>query len=406
LNLTELPTDFAERAAYRLHGVRALRAVADGLVATTLAAALASRGISPRGVGVLITATLFGSAVLVTLIGLRADLVPPERAVRWVALAMAATGVAFALIDWYWLLLVVAIAGPLNPSGGDVSPFLPAEQAMLTAGTPTAQRTKVFARHNIAGNAGAMVGGLLTGAVVAIGTSQHWSRRNALSLVFWIYAAVGLASYIAYLRMQRHASSEPRPAGRLVESRKVVRELTLLFCLDAAGGGFAVNALLAVWLSHRHNFSLANIGFIFGAASLLSAVSALTAPRLVRKWGLVDTMVITHIPASLFLAAAVLAPSGGIAVAFLLVRALCSQLDVPPRQAFVMELVTPSERAAAASYTNVPRSLAAATTPALAGFMLERSNFGWPFLACAVLKIIYDILLWLRFSTRRPATHQ
>jgi MFS family permease len=140
--------------------------------------------------------------------------------------------------------------------------------------------------------------------------------------------------------------------------------------------------------------------------SLLSAVSALAAPRLVRKWGLVDTMVITHIPASLFLVGAVLAPNGAVAIAFLLVRALCSQLDVPPRQAFVMELVTPSERAAAASYTNVPRSLAAATTPALAGIMLERSNFGWPFLACAVLKIAYDILLWLRFSRRRPTMHQ
>jgi MFS family permease len=389
------------RIAQRLHGVRALRAVADGLVAATLAAALASRGISPRGVGVLITATLFGSAVLVTFIGLRADLVPPERAVRWVALAMVATGVAFALIDWYWLLLAVAIVGPLNPSGGDVSPFLPAEQTMLAAATPSADRTKIFARHNIAGNAGAMVGGLLTGAVVAIGTHNHWSRRDALSLVFWVYAAVGLASYLAYRRMQRLVPAERKSAGRLVESRAVVRELTLLFCLDAAGGGFAVNALLAVWLSRRHNFSLANIGFIFGTMSLLSAISALAAPRLVRRWGLVDTMVITHIPASVFLAGAVLAPNGIIAVAFLLVRALCSQLDVPPRQAFVMELVTPSERAAAASYTNVPRSLAAATTPALAGVMLEHSNFGWPFLACAALKITYDILLWLRFSRRR-----
>jgi MFS family permease len=337
------------RVAQRLHGVRALRAVADGLVAATLAAALASRGISPRGVGVLITATLFGSAVLVTFIGLRSDLFPPERAVRWVALAMVGTGVAFALIDWYWLLLVVAIVGPLNPSGGDVSPFLPAEQTMLASATPSTDRTKVFARHNIAGNAGAMVGGLLTGAVVAFGTHNHWSRRNALSLVFWIYAAVGAASYLAYLRMQRLAPAERKATGRLVESRKVVRELTLLFCLDAAGGGFAVHAPPVVWLSRRHQFSLANIGFIFGAMSLLSAVSALAAPRLVRKWGLVDTMVITHIPASLFLAGAVLAPNGAIAITFLLVRALCSQLDVPPRQAFVMELVTPSERAAAAS---------------------------------------------------------
>jgi MFS family permease len=406
LNLATPITDSDDRAAFRLHGVRALRAVADGLVATALAAALASRGISPRGVGVLVTATLFGSAVLVTFIGMRADLVPPERAVRWVALAMVATGVAFALIDWYWLLLVIAVVGPLNPSGGDVSPFLPAEQTLLAAATPTADRTRVFARHNIAGNAGAMVGAIATGSVVAFGTHRHWSQRDALSLVFWIYAAVGVISYLAYLRMQRLAPTERRVAGRLVESRKVVRELTLLFCLDAAGGGFAGNAFLAIWLSKRHHFSLSKIGFIFGAVSLLSAVSALAAPRLVRKWGLVDTMVITHIPASVFLAAAVFAPNGGIAVALLLLRALCSQLDVPPRQAFVMALVTPNERAAAASYTNVPRSLAAATTPALAGVLLARSSFGWPFLACAVLKITYDILLWLRFSKRRPTTHQ
>jgi MFS family permease len=393
----------ALNASNALLATRGLRAIADGLIAATFAALLTSRGFSETQLGSIITATLLGSAVLLVAISRRPDIFNPIRVLLVCAALMAVTGLTFGLASTLWLLLPVAIVGPLNPSGGDVSAFLPSEQALIADGTSAEQRTRQFARYSLAGFCGLSIGSALAGPVTAMGRSLDVDNTDGTSFAMLVYAAIGLVVGSVYLTQSRRtvAALASKP-GRLVESRSNIRKLTALFALDSAGGGMVGNALIAAWLRSRFDLPLRDIGLIFAAASATSAASALLAPRLTRRFGLVETMVLTHIPAQLLGIAAGLAPSIEVAVGFLIARSLLSQLDVPPRQAFVMSIVTPSERAAAAAFTNLPRSLAAAATPPLAGWLLTQSRTGWPLVLGSALKLIYDGLLFVLF--RRHST--
>ena len=318
---------------------------------------------------------------------------------------MAATGVAFAATGALIVLVPLAVIGPLNPTGGDVSAFLPAEQALITDGTAEADRSTVFARYSLAGFVGATLGALAAGPVAAAGRRLGFSASHGTALAPLLYAAVGVAVTVAYLRAARRGAAHrsSRPPSQLVESKKLVHQLAAVFALDSAGGGFVGTALVAAWLVRRFDFALGQIGLVLALASAASAASSLLAPRLSRRFGLVETMVFTHAPANVLCIAAGLAPNATLAVVFLIGRALLSQLDVPPRQTFVMSVVPPAERSAAAAFTNLPRSLAAASTPPIAGWLLHASRFGWPLIVGGSLKLLYDGLLFVRFrhhSTR------
>jgi MFS family permease len=389
-----------------LLGVRLVRALADGLIAASIATYLAARGLNAQTIGLFITATMIGSAVLVTLGGLFPHRLTPARVVVGTSALMVAVGVGFAQQWPLWALGALAVIGPLNPSGGDISAFLPAEQSLVADVVGREQRSAAFARFSLAAALGAALGGLAAGIPQRLMKRPGWSTLRALSIVFWIYAAVGVFVGFAYAsrtRRMMHRAERVGAATPVVKqfplsvSRKTVRDLAALFSLDAAGGGFVVTSLLALWLAKRFNFDLTQVGGTLALMSLLSAVSALLAPLLVRKYGPVHTMVFTHIPAQLFLIAAAFVPSAQLAVVCLALRSLTSSLDVPARTAFVMNVVTEPERAAAASFTNIPRSLAASSTPALAGWMLARSTIGWPLIAGGICKLIYDCLLFIRF---------
>ncbi len=394
----------SDPAARSLLATRAARGVADGLVAASFAALLRARGMDERALGLLVTATLLGSASVLLTVTRWPAVLTPFRVLALCGLLMAITGVAFAFTGNVVVLVALAIVGPLNPTGGDVSAFLSSEQAILTGRTSATQRSAMFARYSLAGAAGATIGGLSAGAVASVGRAVGFASTGGVALAPLIYACIGAAVTVGYLRMRdNQVDRKSVPASRLVESRSTVRQLALLFALDASGGGFVGTALLAAWLARRFDFALSQVGLVLGLASAASALSMLAAPRLSRRFGLVETMVFTHLPANVLCIAAGLAPSAPIAVALLITRALISNLDVPARQTFVMSVVPPQERAAAAAFTNVPRSLAAASTPALAGWMLHGSAFGWPLIAGGSLKIIYDLLLLSRFrhlSTR------
>jgi predicted MFS family arabinose efflux permease len=203
----------------------------------------------------------------------------------------------------------------------------------------------------------------------------------------------------------RHGRSPATAAARsvpLARSRAIVFRLTALFALDSFGGGFAVDSLLALWLFLRFDLSLQAAGSVFFGARMLSALSQLASPGIAARFGLIETMVFTHIPANVFLVLAAFMPNPTLAVTFLLLRMAFSQMDVPARQSYVMAVVLPEERAAAASVTNVPRSLATALSPLLAGALLQRSTFGWPLVVGGLLKITYDVLLLMQFRRVRP----
>jgi MFS family permease len=315
---------------------------------------------------------------------------------------MAATGLAFAGLSTLWPLLLVAFVSTLNPSSGDASVFLPLEHTVLAAAAPDAQRTTVFARYSFLGSIFGADGALASG----IPELLPMRAVDALRLMFVAYAAIGLIVWLLYLRMPDPHAEVKKAAAPLGPSRGIVWRLAGLFSVDSFAGGLVLNSLLALWLFQRFGMSLAAAGAFFFWTGLFSAASQLAAPILARRIGLVNTMVFTHIPASLCLIGAAMAPTLHLALGLLLARSALSQMDVPARSAIVMSVVTPAERPAAASFTAVPRSLASALSPSLTGAMFAAGAMAAPLVACGVLKIAYDIALFAAFrraEARQPA---
>lgn len=378
---------------------RGLRAFVDGLVSVVLAQYLVELGFNPFRVGAIVTGTLLGSAALTLGIGLAGGRRSARRLLLAASLLMIGTGLGFALVTPFWGVLLVAVLGTMNPTAGDVSVFLPTEQSLLATQVGAAERPRIYATYNLVGAMSAALGSLLSVVADPLSRATGWDLASTQRLAFALYAVAGVA-VLALYRGLRDSSVEPTAAGpvRVLDtSRRTVFELAALFSLDSAGGGFVVTSLLVLWLHLRFDMSAGTTGALFFAAGLLGGASQLLAVRLAPRLGLIRTMVFTHLPANAFLAMAAIAPSGGVAIVLLLMRALFSQMDVPARQSFVMAVVPADERAAAASVTNVPRSLASAATPLLAGAMLSRSSFGWPLVAGGATKALYDVLLLVMY---------
>jgi predicted MFS family arabinose efflux permease len=401
-----LPPGATHDAAVLLE-TRAIRALGDGTVSVVLAAYLTAVGLSDVRIGVVVTMTLLGSAALTLTVGLKAHAYPRRRLLRLVSGLMIATGVGFALFTGFWPLALVGLIGTLNPSGGDVSVFLPTEQALLPSTVPDAQRTALFARYSLIGTLVAAFGAALAGVPDWVAHHLHVASTTTLRYTFLFYALLGVIVLTRYRHLspaiERTGEAPPRALG---ESKRTVYKLAALFSLDALGGGFVITALLVLWLQHRFGLSLAVSGAIFFWAGLLSAFSALVAVRIANRIGLVRTMVYTHLPANMLLISTAFMPNAWLAVTCLLCRSALSQMDVPARTSYVMAVVTPEERPAAASITNVPRSLASALPAIAAGWMLGKSTFGWPLIIGGSLKAIYDILLLFQFRELRPPEEQ
>ncbi|MDB5448053.1 MAG: major facilitator superfamily 1 [Phenylobacterium sp.] len=391
------------RSATILLAARGVRAFADGFTALLLPVYLAGLGFSAFRVGVLATATLLGSAALTLLVGLLGHRAPARRLLLFACGLMLATGLAFAGLRDFWPLLLVGFLGTLNPSGGDVSVFVPLEQALLAHAGPAPARTGLFARYSLVGSLMGAAGALSVGLLDPLARLAGAPRSQAVAAAFALYGLIGLPALALYLRLPpAHLEAGP-PAAPLGPSRRRVLALAALFGLDSFGGGFLVQSLTALWLFRRFGLSLAAAGTFFFWTGLLSAVSQLAAPWLARRIGLVRTMVFTHIPANLCIVAAAFAPDLPTVVGLMLVRATLSNMDVAARSAYVMAVVTPAERAAAAGVTNVPRSLAGGISPALAGVLYSLAPFAWPLVIGGTLKTIYDLLLLRLFSQVPPA---
>jgi MFS family permease len=385
----------ASRDARLLLATRALRGFADGLVSVLLASYLTGLGFTPVQVGAVVTGTLLGSAAVTLGTGLASHRLGRKRVLLGASVLMLATGIGFAGATTFWPVLVIAVAGTLNPSAGDVSLFLPTEQAVLAEVAPAEDRTLLFAWYNLAGTFAGALGALASGLFAGGPAVQRAG--------FLIYALVAVAAGILYRTLGPAVEAQhAQPRRALDRSRRIVLHLAALFSLDSAGGGFVVQSLLALWLYRRFDLSMQLAGAFFFVAGLFAALSQLLSSRLAARIGLIPTMVYTHLPANLLLIAAGIVPSAPVALSLLLLRMILSSMDVPARQSFVMAVVPPEERAAASSVTNVPRSLAAALTPLLAGYLLSRTSFGWPLICGGALKALYDLLLLVQFRAVKP----
>lgn len=392
----------ASRATSYLFAARSLRDFGDGFVAILLPVYLVEMGFSPFQVGIIAAVSLFGSSVLTIAVGF----LGARRELRQLLLAasalMVATGVFMAVANEYALLLVIALVGTVNPSSGSASVFVPLEHAVLAREVTDSDRTKMFARYSLVGALAGAVGALAAATpdfVAAVGID----RSTAIKLMFVAYGLAGLAGGLFYARVpKRLPSAAPTETSALGPSRMIVVKLAALFSLDAFAGGFVVQSLLALWLFERFDMSLPAAGMFFFWSGVLSAFSFPVAAWLSRRIGLVNTMVFTHIPSSVALILAALAPTLPVALGLLLLRSALSQMDVPTRSSYVMAVVTEAERTAAASFTSVPRGLAAAASPAIAGALFAASFRAWPLVLCGVLKIVYDLLLLLQFRHLKP----
>lgn len=388
----------ARASALPLLCARALRAFADGFVAVLLPAYLLALGLGAWEVGALATTTLLGSAAATLAVGAWGHRFRHHSLISGAAVLMALTGFAFGMASTFWPLLVIAFVGTLNPSSGDVSVFLPLEHARLADASDDDSRASLFARYTLLGSLCAAVGALAAALPGRISAMTGLSAVDALRCMFILYGLVGCLVWLLYRSLPEPRDEAPKPRSALGPSRPIVVRLAALFSVDSFASGLTVNALLALWLFKRFDLSVASAGHYFFWAGLCAAASQLAAPPLAKRIGLINTMVFTHIPASLCLIAAAFAPSVGLALGLLIVRSLLSSMDAPARSAFVMSVVTPPERAAAASFTAVPRSLASAAGPVIGAGMFAAGFLAAPLIACGALKIAYDLALWRAFK--------
>ncbi len=392
-------------ATANIYLARALRDFGDGFIALLLPVYLTALGLGAFEIGAVATLALLGSALTTLAIGFVGARYDQRALLIAASILMIATGLAFAASSNFAIMVPIAFAGTINPSAGNVSIFVPLEHAVLARSVTDAERTAMFARYGLIGAIAAAAGSLAAATpelVAPLGLTQ----LTALKLMFVAYAGLGVASALTYAKLPPEPPLPQASSAALGPSRSIVYRLAALFSIDSFAGGFAVQSLMALWLFDKFGLSLAAAGIYFFWAGLLSAFSYPAAAWLSRRIGLINTMVWTHIPASICLILAAIVPDVYVALGLLLVRFGLSQMDVPARSSYVMAVVTPPERPAAASFTAVPRSLASTLSPILAGALYAAGYQAWPLIICGALKIIYDLALLWTFRHVRPPEEQ
>ncbi len=392
-----------------LFATRSVRLFAYGLASVVLVLLLAAAGHGERRIGLLLTLTLLGDTAISFAITTRADRAGRRRMLILGAALMVLAGAAFATTASFALLVLAATIGVVSPSGNEVGPFLAVEQAALYQTLASERRTAAFAWYQLAGAlataAGALAGGTLAEGLQRRGVDALASYRA----LFVVYAAAGVVLALLFLRLSpsieaRAEARQPQaPAFGLHRSRGVVARLSALFSLDAFAGGLVVQSFVAWWFHQRFGLGPAALGAILSAANVLAGVSALSAAALARRFGLLETMVFTHLPSNVLLALVPLMPTLPLALGMLLLRFSISQMDVPTRQSYTMAVVDPDERSAAAGVTGIARTVGAALAPMAAGPLYASAALASiPFVAAGGLKIVYDLVLWRSFRRLRP----
>lgn len=399
---------FASRDGRLLLSARIARMFAFGSISIVLVLYLAELGWSGAAIGALLTLTLIGDTVISLFIATRADRWGRKNTLVVGALLVLAAGLTLGASGHFLVLVVAATLGVLSPSGNEVGPFLSVEQAALSQILDAGDRTRAFAWYALAGALATATGALAAG-VVSQGLQSHgMTPAGSYRAILFGYAAIGLLMVLVFAQLS-DAVEIPRSRTALLgwlglgASRPLVLRLAALFALDAFGGGFIVQSVIAYWFHDRFAVEPAAVGAIFFGTHLLGGVSALLAARLASRIGLVRTMVFTHLPSNVVLLLVPLMPSLELAVLLLLARSCVSQMDVPTRQALTMTLATPEERSAAAGVTAVARTTGAALSPFLAAILVATVGFtSWPFFLAGGCKLAYDLLLYFRFRGLEP----
>ena len=397
-----------------LFATRIVRLFAYGCVSVVLVLYLTAAGLGTAQVGVLLTLTLAGDAVISLWLTTTADRLGRRHTLVIGAALMLGAGAAFVLTQSPVLLTLAAIVGVISPSGNEIGPFLSIEQAALSQLVRDERRTHVFAWYNLAGSFATAAGALCAGISAQALQNSGWTALDSYRAILAAYAFLAVLLLAAFWGLspaveppRQKVEQPPKLFLGLHKSRSIVFKLSALFALDAFAGGFVVQSIVAFWFSVRFAADIDTIGAIFFAANILAGISALLAARIAARYGLINTMVFTHIPSNILLMLVPLMPTLPIAVLVMLVRFSISQMDVPTRQSYTMAVVAPDERSAAAGVTGIARSVGAAAAPAISGALLAGAmTFSAPFFIAGGLKIVYDLLLYRSFKTTKPPEEQ
>jgi len=393
-----------------LFTTRIVRIFAYGLVSVTLALYLHALGFGERIVGLLFSLALFGDIVISLWITTSADRIGRRRMLVLGAGLIILAGSVLSSTSSLALIAVAAVIGVVSPNGSEIGPFISIEQSALAQIVGDSRRTRVFAWYNLAGSFAAALGALAGGALVQGLRGVGYGELASYRAVLYLYAGIGAVLALLFTRLSPAVEAPPRVvvttmASRfgLHRSRRTVFKLSGLFALDAFGGGFVIQGLLAYWFHLRFAVEPATLGGIFFGANLLAGISALLAERIAARIGLIRTMVFTHIPSNLLLMLVPLMPNLAAAVGLLFVRYSISQMDVPTRQSYTMAVVDPDERSAASGVTTIARSVGALLSPTISGALLAvPALMSAPFFFAGGLKIVYDLLLYRAFKEHRP----
>ncbi len=394
-----------------LFAMRILRMFGYGFLAVVLVLYLAALGLDPLTIGLVLTLTLVGDTLISLWLTTNADRIGRRRVLVAGSLLMVGAGLVFAVTSWAPLLILAATIGVISPTGNEVGPFLAVEQAGLSQTTPDGRRTATFAWYNLVGYVATATGALGAGIASQILIDADVSRVDAYRAIVIGYALIGVAMAVGFSRLPAAIEAPPRAADAdgirrrfgLGRSRSVVLRLSALFSIDAFAGGFIPLSLMAYWFHLHYGVEPGMLGTIFFGANLLSAVSSLSAARISARIGLINTMVFTHIPSNVLLILVPLMPNLPLAITVLLLRFSLSQMDVPTRQSYVMSVVDPDERSAAAGVTGIARTTGAAISPSISSVLVSSAALAaTPFFLAGGLKILYDLLLYRAFRTVRP----
>jgi MFS family permease len=393
-----------------LFTTRIIRLFCYGFLSVVLALYLAETGLTEKMIGLLFTLTLAGDAGITLWLTTSADRFGRKRTLLIGGLLMLGAGVVFILTNHIIVLMAAAIIGVISPSGNEIGPFLSVEQAGLTNLIANEKRTQVFAWYNLVGSFATATGALAGGWLAQILQTDGWSPLEAYRTILMGYAIGGLLLTLLFLNLspaieitQTSLVDQPKKVLGLHRSRNVVFKLSALFALDAFAGGLIVQSMIAYWFHIKYGVDSGVLGSIFFGANVLAGISALLAARIAAKFGLINTMVFTHIPSNILLILVPLMPNLPLAITVLLLRFSISQMDVPARQSYTMAVVSPDERSAASGVTAIARSVGAAISPALTGlFFSVPMWFDIPFYLTGGLKIVYDLLIYREFSAVKP----
>jgi MFS family permease len=400
-----------DRDGRLLFAMRTLRMFGYGFLAVVLVLYLAAAGLDPLGIGLVLSLTLLGDTVISFWLTTNADRLGRRRVLVVGAGLMVVAGIVFASATWLPLLILAGAIGVVSPTGNEVGPFLAIEQAALTQTIPSTRRTSTFAWYNLVGYVATATGALGAGLLSQVLLNSGAAPLDAYRAIVIGYALIGIVMAIGFARLTGAIEAPPALAATdgvrrrfgLGRSQGVVLRLSLLFSIDAFGGGFIPQSLMAYWFHLQYGVDPAALGAIFFGANMLAAVSSLSAAWIAARIGLLNTMIFSHLPSNVLLILVPLMPNLAFAVAMLLLRFSLSQMDVPTRQSYVMAVVDPDERSAAAGVTGIARTTGAAISPSISSVLVASAGYAaLPFYLAGGFKILYDLLIYRSFRNLKP----